>query len=60
VKTLKTQYKEFLKDNPDSKITYKEWEKQTFNHILKIINSMDDDSDLSDWDTTINDGLEND
>jgi hypothetical protein len=66
--TLETQYKNFLSDNPDSKITFEEWEKiwtskyvNTVSGIEEYIHNINNwrGSDLSDWDVTLMDGLEN-
>jgi hypothetical protein len=66
--TLETQYKNFLSDNPDSKITFEEWEKMwtskyvnTMSGIEEYIHNINNwrGSDLSDWDVTLMDGLEN-
>ena len=62
--TLETQYKNFLINNPDSTITFEEWEKiwtskyvNTMSGIEEYIHNIGDD--LSDWDVTLMDGLEN-
>jgi hypothetical protein len=46
--TLETQYKNFLNNNPNIKITFEEWKNTVLNEMLITIKSMDDDSDLSD------------
>lgn len=53
--TLKRQYKIYQKQNPDSNISYDEWEKM-FLENLKIGLEMGDD--FSDWDVTLMDGIE--
>lgn len=41
--TLETQYKNFLKDNPDSKLTFEEWEKINSRLVRQaIINIMEE------------------
>jgi len=49
--TLETQYKNWMLKNPNNKITYVEW-LESFNEIHNL------PSDMSDWDVTLNDGLE--
>lgn len=53
--TLKRQYKIYLKENPDSNLSYDEWEK-IFLENLKL--GMELGDDFSDWDVTLMDGLE--
>jgi len=53
--TLKRQYKIYQKQNPDSNLSYDEWEKM-FLENLKIGLEMGDD--FSDWDVTLMDGIE--
>jgi hypothetical protein len=53
--TLKRQYKIFQKQNPDSNLSYEEWEKN-FLENLKL--GMELGDDFSDWDVTLMDGLE--
>jgi hypothetical protein len=55
--TLEMQYRDYLNSNPNNEITFEEWKSNILGKMLNTIKSMDDDSDLSDWDTTINDGL---
>ncbi len=51
--TLKTQYKNYLKNKPDSKLSYEEW-------LEKLSLSLQESArKLSDWDVTLMDGLEN-
>ena len=50
--TLKTQYKNWLFKNPNSQLTYVEWFGK-FNEIHNL------PTDMSNWDVTLNDGLEN-
>lgn len=49
--TLKTQYKNWILKNPNSQLTYVEW-LEKFNEIHNL------PSDMSDWDVTLMDGLE--
>jgi hypothetical protein len=53
--TLKRQYKIYQKQNPDSNLSYEEWEK-IFLENLKL--GMELGDDFSDWDVTLMDGLE--
>jgi len=53
--TLQTQYKNFLKSNPDSKLTYDEW----LDQLSKKLGEIVQDSGFNDWDVTLMDGLEN-
>lgn len=53
--TLKRQYKIYLKENPDSNLSYDEWEK-IFLENLEL--GMELGDDFSDWDVTLMDGLE--
>ena len=50
--TLETQYKNWMLKTPNNKLTYVEW-LEKFNEIHNL------PSDMSDWDVTLNDGLEN-
>ena len=50
--TLETQYKNYLKENPESAFTFEEW-LEKFNEINNL------PSDISDWDVTLMDGLHN-
>ena len=52
--TLKTQYKEYLKNNPDSKLTYEEWLDE-----LSVSLAEAAKEEFNDWDVTLLDGLEN-
>lgn len=38
--TLETQYENFLKENPTSKLTYDEWINQKFSAIPKVISNL--------------------
>jgi hypothetical protein len=65
--TLQTQYKNYIQENPTSTLTYDEWLDKK---LWEIYVSDDfqigpdgafertDDEDLSDWDATLMDGLE--
>lgn len=53
---LETQYKNYLKQNPDSKLTFEEWKSTVLVPMLHEGLSMSDD--FSEWDVTLNDGLE--
>jgi hypothetical protein len=57
--TLESQYKEYLKDNPDSTYSFDEWKHKVFHPMLEsfVIASLDEE-DLKDWDNTLMDGLE--
>ena len=52
--TLQTQYKNYLKDNPYSKLTYEEWLKE-----LSVSLAEGAKEELNDWNVTLMDGLEN-
>ena len=52
--TLQTQYKEYLKNNPDSKLTYEEWLDE-----LSVSLAEAAKEEFNDWDVTLLDGLEN-
>lgn len=54
--TLQTQYKNYLKENPNSNITFEEWEKNIF--LEKLKSGLELGDDFSDWDVTLMDGLE--
>jgi len=43
--TLKTQYKNFLKDNPNSTLTFEQWKKEILDVLLKTVYSMNDEND---------------
>jgi hypothetical protein len=55
---LETQYKNYLKDNPDSNYTYDEWVDNVLTPILEMC--RDDQEDMLIWDVTLLDGLEDD
>ncbi len=48
--TLETQYQNYLQTNPDPQLSYASWMQR---NIIPP-----DDSDISDWDVTLQDGLE--
>jgi len=50
--TLETQYKNWMLKTPNNKLTYVEW-LEKFSEIHNL------PPDMSDWDVTLNDGLEN-
>ena len=52
--TLKTQYKNYLKIKPDSKLTYGEWLEELSTSLAEATRE-----ELKDWDVTLDDGLEN-
>ena len=52
---LETQYKNYLKQNPDSKLTFEEWKSTVLSPKLYEGLSMSDD--FTEWDVTLNDGL---
>lgn len=47
--SLKTLYNNYLIQNPTSKLSYQEWVDETFEINIE---------DISDWDVTLLDGLE--
>jgi hypothetical protein len=68
---LETQYQNYLKENPDSQLTYEQWIELKFKTPPDGFQPMvsDDfqigpdgafeyDDDISDWDATLMDGLE--
>lgn len=55
--TLKTQYKNYLQENPTSKLTYDEWMEQIWTSYIRNF-QIDHKEDLSDWDVTLSDGLD--
>jgi hypothetical protein len=63
--TLETQYRNYLKENPDSGFTFEEWSDWKFSNIElpsphNSLRPLDEHlEELSDWDVTLNDGLEN-
>ena len=52
--TLETQYSNFLKENPESSFTFKEWLNWKFSKIKSEILNLE----LDEWDNTLADGLE--
>jgi hypothetical protein len=59
--TLESQYEQYKKDNPESNYTFDEWKENVFHPKLEsfIRYSYDfDKEELSDWDVTLMDGLE--
>ena len=55
--TLETHYQNYLKENPHSILTYEEWLNQWKSIATELI---EHDDDISDWDVTLTDGLEDD
>jgi hypothetical protein len=55
--TLQTQYKNYLQENPTSKLTYDEWMEQIWTSYIRNF-QIDHKEDLSDWDVTLLDGLD--
>jgi hypothetical protein len=55
--TLQTQYEEYLKKVPTSKLTYDEWMEQIWTSYIGNF-QIDHKEDLSDWDVTLLDGLD--
>ena len=55
--TLQTQYEEYLKKVPTSKLTYDEWMEQIWTSYIRNF-QIDHKEDLSDWDVTLSDGLD--
>lgn len=55
--TLKTQYNNYLRDNPESNYSYQEWLDNVFSVYLKTYENKQDD-DISIWDITLMDGLD--
>ena len=55
--TLQTQYEEYLKKVPTSKLTYDEWMEQIWTSYIRNF-QIDYKEDLSDWDVTLSDGLD--
>jgi hypothetical protein len=64
--TLETQYQQYLQQGPDPQLSYEGWMKSSFAPPYVSdgfqFGSQDtikyDDSDISDWDVTLQDGLE--
>ena len=62
--TLQTQYQNYLRENPTSKLTYDEWMDQAWsptisdNFQIGPDGAYEHEDDLSDWDATLMDGLE--
>jgi thymidylate synthase len=52
--TLQTQYKNYLKNNPDSKLSYEEWLMNLSKELAEATEEFKED-----WDVTLMDGLEN-
>jgi len=63
--TLETQYKNYIKENPESAFTFEEWSDWKFSNMelppphngLRPIEEYAEE--LSDWDVALMDGLEN-
>jgi len=69
--TLKTQYEDWIKENPDIPLTYEEWFSKwgELNNLPINFDEIDSEEeviyegkedDLNDWDSTLMDGLEED
>jgi hypothetical protein len=59
--TLEQQYEKYKKENPDSSYTFDEWKEKVFHPILENFMRISYDFDkeeLSDWDVTLMDGLD--
>lgn len=67
---LETQYQNYLKENPDSQLTYEQWIELKLklsggfqptvsdNFQIGPDGAFEYDDDISDWDETLLDGLE--
>jgi len=63
--TLQTQYKNYIQENPTSTLTYDEWLDKKLWEIyvsddfqIGPDGAFEHDDDISDWDITLMDGLE--
>lgn len=61
--TLKTQYENYRKENPNSELTYDEWFEQLIPYVSDDFQigpdgAYEHNNDLSIWDNTLLDGLE--
>jgi len=63
--TLETQYKNYIQENPTSTLTYDEWLDKKLWEIyvsddfqIGPDGAFEHDDDISDWDITLMDGLE--
>ena len=66
---LETQYQNYLKENPDSKLNFEEWQWQVWRKTPPYVSdnfqigpdgAFEYDDDISDWDATLMDGLDED
>lgn len=69
MENLQKKYKKYLEDNPDSKISFEDWQKDILppyvsdNFMIGPEGAFEygqDDEDFSEWDVTLMDGLEDD
>jgi hypothetical protein len=64
ITTLKKLYQNYLKENPASTLTYDEWLDQVWQPYISDDfqigpdGAFEDTDDISDWDNTLMDGLE--
>lgn len=52
--TLETQYENYMSENPNSTYSFEEW----FDNVWRLKFVYWDDEDMSDWDNTLLDGLD--
>lgn len=69
MKDLNEKYKKYLKENPETKISFEDWQRDILPPYVSdnfmigpdgAYEHGEDDEDITDWDVTLMDGLEND
>ena len=55
---LRNQYNKWRKQNPEAQFTFEEWHSAVWEPQVTSLMSYEEESDLSAWDSTLLDGLE--
>ena len=65
--TLETQYQKYREENPESDLSYEQWVSQRFSAPPDVSDNFQigpqgafeyDDSEINDWNVTLQDGLQ--
>lgn len=56
--SLEEQYESYLKKNPQSNLTLEEWKLEALHKLSLFLDSLEYDSELKVWDSTLMDGIE--
>jgi len=56
--SLEEQYKSYLEKNPQSTLSFEEWKLEALHKLTVFLDSLEYDSELKVWDSTLMDGIE--